>query len=121
MVVCCLFDFYGVGVLRNCSFVCCNASYGGAVYWNGTKGIVGNCSFVNCSAPSADGGAIYWYDTNDGSIVNCTNGALRNCSFVCCNASYGGAIYWNGTKGIVGNCSFMNCSASGMIVLMVLL
>ena len=84
----------GAKSVSGCSFINCNASFGGAISSYG--GSVSCCSFVGCSA--GRGGAIF---SDDGSV--------SGCSFINCNATDGGAVF--SSKGSVSGCSFVGCSA----------
>ena len=106
-------------------------SKGGAVIWNGLRGILKGSTFINNTGYIA--GAVYWNQGgpngtltnstfikntayNGGSIMwNVNNGKVNYCNFDnnIANA-IGGAIYWssNGNNGILTNCNFNNNNAT---------
>ena len=91
------------GTVKDCKFVDCTASNGGAVYWNSANGTVKGSTFENCTA--SNGGAVSWF-------YNGINGNVSNSTFVNCTATTnGGAVDWRGIDGVLDNCSFKYSSA----------
>ena len=43
------------GILQNCNFNNNKGTYGGAVYWDGTDGVLSACTFINNTAKTYDG------------------------------------------------------------------
>ena len=98
-------------LVANSTFIDCNATEGGAIFWDGganynkdtpddiydknhpnnknnyvgNNGVVSNSTFINNNATR--GGAICW---------TAPNGLVNNSTFIGNNATDGGAIYWKG-------------------------
>ena len=91
-------------LVANSTFIDCNATEGGAIFWDGgenynrenpsktigtrylgNNGVVANSTFIGNNATK--GGAICWTSSN---------GLVNNSTFIGNNATDGGAVYWKG-------------------------
>ena len=112
-------------IVENCNFINNNATFGGAVYLDGS-GTLTDCNFINNNATF--GGAVYFDDS--GTLTNCNfnnntasnlagavyvggSGTVENCDFTDNAVSGDAGAIWLNTGSTVKNCNFISNSAFG--------
>ncbi|MBE6506259.1 MAG: hypothetical protein E7Z73_11125, partial [Methanobrevibacter millerae] len=93
---------------------------GGALFLRDNSILVANSTFINCNA--TEGGAIFWdggenYNREDpsktiGHRYLGNNGVVVNSTFIGNNATKGGAICWTSSNGLVNNSTFIGNNAT---------